>query len=71
VNRHAAVKTRSAAGPLRVDVPGEEIADLQRRIAVTRWPSQEFVADRSQGVQLAMIQELTGYWATDYDWHKC
>jgi hypothetical protein len=52
-------------------VPGEEIADLQRRIAVTRWPSQEFVADRSQGVQLAMIQELTGYWATDYDWHKC
>ncbi len=52
-------------------MPGEEIADLQRRIAVTRWPSQEFVADRSQGVQLAMIQELTGYWATDYDWHKC
>jgi hypothetical protein len=71
VNRHAAAKTRSAAGPLRVDVPGEEIADLQRRVAVTRWPSPDLVADRSQGVQPAMIQELTRYWAADYDWRKC
>jgi hypothetical protein len=58
------------SAPLRGDVPGEEIADLQRRIAVTCWPSQELVADRSQGVQLAMIQELTRCWATDYDWRK-
>jgi hypothetical protein len=42
-------------------VSNEEIADLQRRIAATRWPSQELVADRSQGVQLATIQELTRY----------
>jgi hypothetical protein len=52
-------------------VPGEEIADLQRRVAVTRWPSPDLVADRSQGVQPAMIQELTRYWAADYDWRKC
>ena len=63
--------TDTAVRPFRVDVPDEEIADLQRRIATTRWPSQELVADRSQGVQLATIQELTRYWATDYDWRKC
>jgi pimeloyl-ACP methyl ester carboxylesterase len=57
--------------PFRVDVPDEAIADLRRRIAATRWPSQELVADRSQGVQLATIQELARYWATDYDWRKC
>jgi pimeloyl-ACP methyl ester carboxylesterase len=60
-----------AVRPFRVDVPGEEIADLQRRIAAVRWPSKELVADRSQGVQLATIQELARYWATDYDWRRC
>jgi pimeloyl-ACP methyl ester carboxylesterase len=63
--------TDTAVRPFRAHVPDEEIADLQRRIAATRWPSQELVADRSQGVQLATIQELTRYWATDYDWRKC
>jgi pimeloyl-ACP methyl ester carboxylesterase len=55
----------------RVDMPDEAIADLRRRIAATRWASKELVADRSQGVQLATIQELARYWATDYDWRKC
>jgi pimeloyl-ACP methyl ester carboxylesterase len=63
--------TNRAVRPFRVDVPSEEIADLQQRIASMRWPSQELVADRSQGVQLATIQELTRYWATDYDWRNC
>ena len=63
--------TDTAVRPFRVDVPGEEIADLQRRVAATRWPSQELVADRSQGVQLATIQEIARYWATEYDWRKC
>jgi pimeloyl-ACP methyl ester carboxylesterase len=63
--------TDTAVRPFRAHVPDEEIAELQRRIAATRWPSQELVADRSQGVQLATIQELTRYWATDYDWRKC
>jgi pimeloyl-ACP methyl ester carboxylesterase len=55
----------------RVDMPDETIADLRRRIAATRWPSQELVADRSQGVQLATLQELARYWAADYDWRRC
>jgi pimeloyl-ACP methyl ester carboxylesterase len=57
--------------PFRVDMPDAAIADLRRRIAATRWPSRELVADRSQGVQLATIQELARYWATDYDWRAC
>ena len=57
--------------PFRVDMPGEAIADLRRRIAATRWPAKELVADRSQGVQLATIQELARYWTTDYDWRAC
>jgi pimeloyl-ACP methyl ester carboxylesterase len=54
-----------------VDIPDEALEDLSRRIAAARLPSKELVADRSQGVQLATIQELTRYWATDYDWRKC
>jgi pimeloyl-ACP methyl ester carboxylesterase len=57
--------------PFRVDMPDEAIADLRRRIAATRSPSRELVADRSQGVQLATIEELARYWATDYDWRAC
>jgi pimeloyl-ACP methyl ester carboxylesterase len=57
--------------PFRVNVPDEELAELRRRIAATRWPSKELVGDRSQGVQLATTQELARYWATDYDWRKC
>ena len=57
--------------PFRVDMPDEAIADLRRRIATTRLPSKELVADRSQGVQLAAIQNLARYWATEYDWRRC
>jgi pimeloyl-ACP methyl ester carboxylesterase len=56
--------------PFRIDVPQEALDDLRRRIASTRWPSGELVDDRSQGVQLATMQELGRYWTTDYDWHK-
>jgi pimeloyl-ACP methyl ester carboxylesterase len=54
-----------------VDVPDEELAELRRRITATRWPEQETVADESQGVPLAVIQELARHWATDYDWRRC
>jgi pimeloyl-ACP methyl ester carboxylesterase len=57
--------------PFQVDMPDEAIADLRRRIAAMRLPSKELVADRSQGVQLATIQELARYWAADYDWRTC
>ncbi|HMH91307.1 MAG TPA: epoxide hydrolase [Streptosporangiaceae bacterium] len=63
--------TASEIRPFRVDMPDEAIADLRERIAATRRPSRELVADRSQGVQLATIQELSRYWATDYDWRAC
>jgi pimeloyl-ACP methyl ester carboxylesterase len=54
--------------PFRIDVPQEALDDLRRRIASTRWPSSELVRDRSQGVQLATMQELARYWTTEHDW---
>ena len=57
--------------PFRVNVPDEDLAKLHRRIAATRLPSKELVADRSQGVQLATIQELARYWENEYDWRRC
>src|SRR5919107_418292 len=57
--------------PFRIDVPEEDLDDLRRRISATQWPEKETVADESQGVQLATMQELARYWATDYDWRKC
>jgi pimeloyl-ACP methyl ester carboxylesterase len=55
----------------RVDIPEAAIVDLRRRIQATRWPNQELVADRSQGVQLGTLRELVRYWTTDYDWRRC
>ena len=52
--------------PFRVDVPEEDLVDLRRRIAATRWPARR-PSTTSQGVQLATMQELARYWATDYD----
>jgi pimeloyl-ACP methyl ester carboxylesterase len=56
--------------PFSVNVPEEDLADLRRRVAATRWPDRETVSDRSQGVQLEKLQELVRYWGTDYDWRK-
>ncbi|TDC50297.1 epoxide hydrolase [Jiangella ureilytica] len=53
--------------PFRIEIPEEQIDDLRRRIAATRWPTGELVADRSQGVQLSTLQELARYWANEYD----
>ena len=57
--------------PFQVDVPDETLDDLRRRIGEMRWPNKELVADRSQGVQLATMQELARYWENDYDWRRC
>lgn len=56
--------------PFPINVPQAALDDLRRRIAATRWPEKETVADQSQGVQLATMQKLARYWATDYDWRK-
>src|SRR5436305_11236368 len=63
----ATVETATEIRPFQVDLQEEALEDLRRRIEATRLPSKELVEDRSQGVQLATIQELAGYWATDYD----
>src|SRR5204863_9613481 len=66
---HAA-EQENAIRPFRVNVPEEQLVDLRRRIAATRWPDKETVADPSQGTQLAKLRELVRYWGTGYDWRK-
>jgi hypothetical protein len=61
----------TAVRPFRINVPKEELVDLRRRILATRGPDKETVADRSQGVPLATMQELARYWTTEYDWRTC
>jgi pimeloyl-ACP methyl ester carboxylesterase len=56
--------------PFHIKVPEKTLVDLRRRLALTRWPDRELVADQSQGVQLATVKELVRYWQTDYDWRK-
>jgi pimeloyl-ACP methyl ester carboxylesterase len=57
--------------PYHVNFPETDLAELRQRLARTRLPDKETVTDASQGVQLATIEQLTHYWATDYDWRKC
>jgi pimeloyl-ACP methyl ester carboxylesterase len=57
--------------PFRVDIPEAQLDDLRRRIADARMPRKELVDDRSQGVQLATMQELARYWTSEYDWRRC
>jgi pimeloyl-ACP methyl ester carboxylesterase len=66
-----AEQTGSAIRPFHVEVPEEVLTDLRRRLAATRWPTRELVADREQGVHLATMQALAGYWANDHDWRRC
>jgi pimeloyl-ACP methyl ester carboxylesterase len=60
----------NAIRPFQFKASDEALADLRRRIEATRWPDKETVADQTQGVQLATMQELARYWGTDYDWRK-
>jgi pimeloyl-ACP methyl ester carboxylesterase len=62
---------RNAIRSFRVNTPESELTELDRRINATRWPERETVADASQGVQLATVERLARYWATEYDWRKC
>jgi pimeloyl-ACP methyl ester carboxylesterase len=68
---HVALGAESTAvRPFHISVPEEQLLDLRRRIAATRWPDRETVNDRTQGVQLARLQDIVRYWGTDYDWRK-
>ena len=66
----APAATNDAIRPFRVVVPEEDLDDLRRRLALTRWPDHETVSDDSQGVPQAMLRDLVRYWQTDYDWRK-
>lgn len=67
---HHTSSDQTAVRPFQVNVPETELAELRRRINATKWPERETVADGSQGVQLALMQALARYWATEYDWRK-
>src|ERR1700737_4003968 len=67
----AAAAGDTARRPFRVNVPEADLADLRKRIAATKWPEREQVADATQGVQLATMQKLAQYWANEHDWRKC
>jgi len=64
------VETATAIDPFHVEIHDDQIAELRRRIAATRWPSKELVDDRSQGVQLAALKALADYWTNDYDFGR-
>src|SRR5499427_1353663 len=57
--------------PFQVGFPEADLTELRRRINATRWPDRETVTDDTQGVRLAMMQDLAAYWGTGYDWRKC
>jgi pimeloyl-ACP methyl ester carboxylesterase len=61
---------KDAVRPFRIEFSDEALADMKRRIVAMRWPPKELVADQSQGVQLATMQQLARSWVTDYDWRK-
>jgi pimeloyl-ACP methyl ester carboxylesterase len=61
---------KNAIRPFQVNIPEAELTELRRRIKATKWPERETVTDTSQGVQLATIQALARYWATEYEWRK-
>jgi pimeloyl-ACP methyl ester carboxylesterase len=64
------VETATEIRAFQLEIPEDQLADLRRRIAATRWPTKELVEDRSQGVQLATMQKLAAYWTTDYDFGR-
>ena len=67
----AAATDDTAVRPFPINIPEADLVDLRRRINATKWPERETVTDETQGVQLATMQKLAQYWATDYDWRKC
>ena len=60
----------NAIRPFKFKASDEALTDLRRRVTATKWPSRELVTDASQGVQLATMRELAGYWQTDYNWRR-
>jgi len=66
----APAATGEAIRPFRIHIPEKDLIDLRHRLAATRWPEKETVADDTQGVPLATMRRLVRHWQTDYDWRK-
>ena len=66
-----AMADNNAIRPFHFEASQADLADLRRRVSATKWPEHEQVSDATQGVQLATIQKLAEYWATQHDWRKC
>jgi hypothetical protein len=66
----ATIESATEIRPFEVEVPEEDLVDLRRRIAATRWPERETVADETQGVQLATMQALVRYWGNEYNFRR-
>ncbi len=64
-------QSSTAVRTFQVSIPEATLTEMRRRIGATIWPDRETVTDDSQGVPLALMQGVAGYWATDYDWRKC
>jgi pimeloyl-ACP methyl ester carboxylesterase len=62
---------QTAIREFTIGFPAADLTELRRRVSATRWPERETVSDDSQGVRLELMQDLAGYWATDYDWSSC
>ena len=69
-NSSAKTVSDESVRPFKVNIPQSDLDDLRRRILATKWPDHETVNDATQGVQLATMQQLAKYWATDYNWRK-
>jgi len=69
--KEKAMAGNTAIRPFHFEASQADLADLRRRVSATKWPEQEQVSDATQGVQLATIQKLAQYWATQHDWRKC
>lgn len=67
---HSQSTNDSSLRPFHVKFEEADLVDLRRRLAATRWPDRETVADSSQGVQLATMQKLVQYWVSSYDWRR-
>jgi len=69
--KEKAMADNTTIRPFHFEASQADLADLRRRVSATKWPEQEQVSDATQGVQLATIQKLAQYWATQHDWRKC
>ncbi|WP_254538243.1 epoxide hydrolase family protein [Halomarina litorea] len=60
--------TGDAVRPFEVSVADDDVADLRRRLAATRWPDDPPADDWSYGTDPEYLRTLCEYWRESYDW---